>query len=305
MSEALMTVTLTCPHCGIGFAPRSRVQVTCGASRCQERRKYEAERARPEIVAANRLRCSRWYAAKRGDEAVRNPWLLSAPAYAPFLSGGGMELRIEPYPKWPIELRNTRALHAMLTGLTGLDHDQVPPFSAVPWRCRSGWGVYVRDEEAAQRLARRTHEAVLFDQPVQVTTSLLFRLRAPPAPRRGHQLVGVDAITPICIRNDSSETTYTKPVAGNFISSLGRHLAPRLGINVSTDDLRCEIVESDTHPETVHLGGKYGNVRGWTGRVVLDVNAPARWLLECAALIGLGGRTAFGFGRVATHGVEK
>lgn len=300
MSEALAVLApKTCPHCGGGFTPREKRQITCGASRCQERRKYEAERLKPEIVEANRLRCARWYAAKTGGLGEQNAWLMAAPSFGPYLPGGGMELRIEPHPKWPIELRNTRALHAMLTELTGLEHNQVPPFAAVPWRCRSGWGIYVRDEQTARKLAGRTHDAVLFDKPVQVTTSLLFRLRTPAAPRRGHQQVRVDAITPICIRNDNSETTYTSPIAGNFISTLGRHLAPRLGLSLSTDDLRCEIVSKETQPETVPLGGKYGNVRGWTGSVVLEVNAPARWLLDCAALIGLGGRTAFGMGRIS------
>lgn len=40
------------------------------------------------------------------------------------------------------------------------------------------------------------------------------------------------------------------------------------------------------------------SARGWEGSCVVEVNAPARWMLECDALVGLGGRTALGFGRV-------
>ncbi len=65
-------------------------------------------------------------------------------------------------------------------------------------------------------------------------------------------------------------------------------------------DVALRILATDTQTENViigHLNGQ-GIVRGWTGRVVMDVSPLGRWLLDCAERLGLGGRTAFGFGRV-------
>ena len=36
-------------------------------------------------------------------------------------------------------------------------------------------------------------------------------------------------------------------------------------------------------------------MEGW---IAVRCNAPARWLLDCAELLGLGSKTALGFGRV-------
>jgi hypothetical protein len=59
------------------------------------------------------------------------------------------------------------------------------------------------------------------------------------------------------------------------------------------------LVDAQTEREEVLLRGKVGPVRGWSGSVVVETNAVGRWLLECAGRgLGLGGRTAFGFGRV-------
>jgi hypothetical protein len=301
MSEATSASGM-CVICASEFAPCSRVQVTCGASKCRNRRAYLAEKARPEVVEENRERCRRWYAAKHGEPDA-NPWLDAAPAYGLFLPGGAMELRVDPHPRWPVEHRNVRALHGMLSDMTGHDHQQTPRFALMPLRTRFGWGVYVREEALARSLAGRAIEAKLYDRPVHVNTSLLWRLRSPTLPKRGRQRVRIDAITPVCVRNDG-EMTYTKPTAVNFVSSLARHLAPRLGLDVQIEGLRVEIIESNTEPATVQLGGKYGAIRGWTGGVVLEVNAAAAWLIRCAALIGLGGRVAFGFGRIIVREMQ-
>jgi len=73
-------------------------------------------------------------------------------------------------------------------------------------------------------------------------------------------------------------------------------LPDRLGTSVCNAELR--LVERHTEARHVPIGGKYGTVSGWVGYVILDCNAPAYWLLKAAETLGLGGRTAFGFGRI-------
>jgi CRISPR/Cas system endoribonuclease Cas6 (RAMP superfamily) len=73
------------------------------------------------------------------------------------------------------------------------------------------------------------------------------------------------------------------------------------------DDMRISLVERHTQPSSLSLvgrGGKLKAMRGWVGHMIVDCNAPAHWLLEVAARVGLGGRTAFGFGRVRVSNAD-
>ena len=74
--------------------------------------------------------------------------------------------------------------------------------------------------------------------------------------------------------------------------------------NLDTSTVLLEMVDAETQPATVQLGGKFHGIRGWTGHVIVEGNAVARWLVQCAGLVGLGGRTALGFGRVRVMEVE-
>lgn len=58
------------------------------------------------------------------------------------------------------------------------------------------------------------------------------------------------------------------------------------------------LLERGTHPEWTQMGGKYGATAGFTGHLIVECNAVTEWLLRCCETIGLGGKTAFGFGRV-------
>jgi hypothetical protein len=90
-----------------------------------------------------------------------------------------------------------------------------------------------------------------------------------------------------------------------IIDSLTNNLGYRLGLDqrelAATAAL--EILDARTAYTEVPVGGKYaderrGTIGGWQGQVVIEANAVAAWLLLCAARVGLGGRTALGFGSV-------
>ena len=247
---------------------------------------------------------NRVWAESNRNVRQNNPWLTGPPPYGPHLPGGGFELHVSPAPQWPIELRNTRALHGMVTELLGRPHHPtIPGFSLVPWATGVRWGVYTQHADDAARVAGKEHEMVLFDRRVKVRCGPLVRLRSPQIKARGHRRLRIDAITPVLVRQTGVETglgptTYTGPTAGNLHSSLDVWLPRRIGMQPFGPRCVVRLVESETRGEAVALGGKYGRTLGWVGHVIVDTNAVGHWLFEVASRIGYGGRVALGFGRI-------
>ncbi len=296
--------TRACAECGAAYTVTSIVgrQLYC-SERCKERVQWRKESLRPEVVAANRARCRAWSADNRGVRRAQ-PWLLGAPPYGEYLPGGAFSLRITPAPKWPIELRNTRALHGLATVLIGEEHHpNQPGFVLIPSNASSsGWGVYVPSAEAALRLAGRQHAGVLFDREVLVSCGPMHRIKAPKVTTRGRRRLRIDYVTPACIRSSASRAVHVSPSGANLCATMADWLPRRLGVEIGDDDMRLRVVERCTQPETVPMLGKYGTVRGFVGHMIVETNAVGEWLFRCAETIGLGGRCAFGFGRIKVSG---
>lgn len=298
--------------CGLPFVSRSSKQRTCGKAACRE----AIRRVTPKRRAACKARSHAWYERNKLRHAAKNralrasaraaegaaacPWLRGAPLYGSHLPGGGCEIHVSPDRR--LEHRHIRGLHALLTALINEPHDViVPGFSLMPWPAGCGWGVYFRDPQHLKLLAGRVFDARLFDARVEVRFSPARRLRAPALPSRGRGLVRIDAITPVCIRENGrgARQTYASPTPSCLLSALTVAFPRRLGLDApDIGPAMLEIVENVTQPAAVQLSGKFKTIRGWTGHVVVEANAVTRWLLACAGIIGLGGRTALGFGRV-------
>jgi len=286
MSDAAVSLS-RCECCGRLYEAKR-----FGARYCSD----PCRHSRPEIVARKREVCRQWAAVHRGC-VTRRPWLAGAPPYPGHLPGGCFGLDVEPAPQWPIVHRNVRALHGMLTTLIGKPHHpRLPGFCLVPWQHGIGWGVYVPDQSDALRLAAGQHGAELFQHEVVVSTGVLCKLATPRVAKRGHRRLRVDAVTPTCVR--ASGTLHTAPTAGNVTSTLTQWTAARLGVALERDAVQLILLHRETFPETVLVGGKFGVTRGWLGHIVVETNATGEWLLRCAALIGFGGRTSLGFGRI-------
>lgn len=295
----------SCAICSRTYeAPR---RVYCSDA-CARRAYYLAhERGRPEWMAANRARNAAWARAS-GRVRSGNPWLLGPPAYGPYLPGAGCEIAISPAPRWPVLHRNVRALHGVLSHLLGEPHGHLDPaFAVVPWSSHLGWGVWFWGD-LWQRFACRRFEVHLFNQDCLIRFGGAHRVKA-PAVRRGRRRVRIDAITPVCVRNHNNHAnerlSYTAPTEGNLRSTLCLLLPRRLGVQVDEGSVLLDLVERRTQAETVRMGGKQGVERGFVGHLIVEANAPARWLLACAERVGLGGRTAFGFGRIRVTEVGR
>lgn len=302
-----------CPHCETEFTPAIWNQRVCGAKKCVNRHHYLADMRNPRQVERRRERNRSW-AAKHRNSTDAQPWLRGAPAFRAHLPGAGLSMWIHPLPG-ALTIERTRALHGLVTELLDAPHGQEPDFSLVPWPVGCGWGVYVNNEQVIERLASRTFEGQrFFDRVVTVKFSAPIRLKTPSVSKLGRRRVVIDTVTPVVIRSMGTTVARSKPTALNLVSTLTRNLARRLGLShrrdgkeidgLAAEDVPMDIVRDDTFFEPYRYA-KLGPVTGWEGRVVVDTNATGEWLLRCAAAgLGLGGRTAFGFGRVRVSDAE-
>lgn len=297
--------TVECVGCGRTVPRQSIAQRTCLVQACQVRANWILHK-RDSLAqrAANRERCAKWYAEKTGvtSMAPRAPWLLGAPIYGEYLPGGVCELDIYPASKWPIQLRNTRALHGCVTSIAGRPHTKnLADFALIPG---DKWCVYIRDEDVAVALADGKHESQLFDKRVMVRFGQLRRLPSPIVAKRGRRLLGFETQTPISMRRGITKDgvrvfeQYDAPTAANIKAAIGGSFLGKLGVSVSSDRVCLELISAETRSVSVPIGGKYGDVVAWEGRCIVETNAVGEWLFRCAEMIGFGGRTAFGFGRI-------
>jgi len=298
MPAALALKQCACDGCNETFVPQSSRHTFC-SDRCRWRQR---ERHDPSHIANNRRRNARWSALHRAVKQS-NPWLLGAPPFEEYLPGGGLEIFFEPHMVF--EHRHLSALHGVITSITGPHDRNVPNFVLVPWPRGCGWGVYLRSGEQARELARTRHNMRLGSGRTTLRFGDLNRIRAPRVTKRGHRRLRIDAVTPVCVRCtqgcDGTQKLYTAPTSGNLRSTLALMTPKRLGLLVDESSVKLEMLSRETIPATFSLAGRdgrLGNMRGWTGHVIVDCNAVAHWLLLVAERIGYGGTTSFGFGRI-------
>lgn len=246
---------------------------------------------------SDRERNARWSAQHRKCTRLR-PWLAGAPPYSAHLPGASMSMSLDPLPRWPIELRNTRGLHGMLTQILDVPHSHRPQWTLRPYG--HGWAVHWIHAHGV-RLSSRTIDAILYDRPTRVTFGPAVRLRSPQVSRRGHARITLDTITPVS-RSAEGRTRPEERPSRETLTDACRDFAHRIAPSERwwdwvKDRVALDVVDIRTEPAHVPLGEKYGVIHGWQGSVDIDANAVARWLLISASRsLGLGARVAFGFG---------
>jgi hypothetical protein len=196
---------------------------------------------------------------------------------------------------------HVRGIHGILTALLNREPQPGSPWwSLLPVKRGCGWAAFIRDPEAAELLQHREVRQVrLFEHALELRLSFPWRARYPEVSRRGRRRLRIDTITPVVIQANGRTEPRQIPSKTGFLSCLAYNLLPRIGVEVSSEELVLEVVSHDTRVERIRIGGKHGTVTGWLGSVVVDTNAVGEFLLRCAAHgLGLGGRVAYGFGRV-------
>ena len=296
-----------CPYCSTAFVPQTRNQVTCGAKLCRSRRndatRKQLRGTKPEQVLKDRARFQRW-AESQGLSRKRNPWLVGAPPYSGLMPALGFTMAFSNGRV--LEHAHIRGLHAVLSDL--LEREPQPKhawWALVPTRHGCGWGALVyQHDAAAQLLAQQRHAVRLFDHDLELMLGHYWRPKFPAVAKRGHRKLRIDTITPCVFRAEGGTVPRPVPTKTGLYSCLVNDLPPRIGVTIAPELLVLDVLEHDTRPERLWVGEKQGTVVGWVGSCVVDTNAVGEFMLRCAAHgPGLGGRTAYGFGRVVVSHV--
>ncbi len=314
-----------CAVCGAGFIPRDRSQRTCACAECRDALTARTDAARSKRTHARHrsYRLARMALRAAGRDPATVPALETlrgrgdvpgwrelvgiAPAPAsppPTGAPWGAAVGTQPeHVAWGVSLDGipgaapARLVHGLVSRLVGVDHTQVARWAlAMPTGARgSGWGAVLFHRDDAERLAGRAERVRVGACEHDLRMGPVVRLRAPAAPARGKHRVTVDAVTPVSHLVDGRTRPIYAPTVRTILGACA-DIAQRLGVSVGR--LHIAEVTCATTPERVVLGGHVGPVPGWVGRVTVTCNAPAAWLLACARHAGLGGRVAFGMGRV-------
>lgn len=296
----------SCLECGRTFTTASAGELVCsdGCRRARDSARELRRLREPRRNLYARERNARWARAHRGVSSS-NPWLAGAPPFAAHLPGASMTMGFDPLPRWPVELRNTRGLHGLLTSLLGLPHAHHPQWALRPWQ--SGWAVHWMH---ARGLGFAVQEvgASLYERPTRVAFGPAVYLRAPQIATRGRRRLRLDTVTPVVRAAEGKARPEVRPSTvslGHALDDFAHRVAPSAPwFDWTRARIRVEAVEVATEPAHVELGAKYGMVHGWQGSLVVECNAVAHWLLVAASRIGLGSRVAFGFGCVRTSEVS-
>ena len=235
------------------------------------------------------------------------PWRATIGEQPTHLRPRGMELHFDPplhaSPRYAAEgLR--RHLHAMVTGLVARDHHGYLPAWALVPLAPSGWGVLLYDPADAERLRGVAHEARVGGWRGTVTLGpAMSSPRTPAALAPGRYVVTLDTITPAHHVSAGRTRAVTQPGVETVLSALS--LALQMAGVSPAGRQHVEAVACDAQPERVTIGGHSGAVAGWVGRLTIECNAPAAWALQIAAIVGFGGKCAFGLGRVRVRVVAQ
>ena len=228
-----------------------------------------------------------------------SPWDAPSPALPSRAAGAVMALTS---PGERYLLHDAPVWHGVATALTRDPHAPAAPFSAWPgdgcwmlWTRAAGAITHLSGRRLMHRIGRREHAIV--------TVGVASPCVLPPVLPAGRYRATIHADTPVAVRCYGGSVVRDRPDALSLASTLAQTLAPRvLGRPLPVSSVALRVVRDETAASTERTVPSHqrdrGAQRGWTGRVEVETSALAAWLLECAVLTGLGGRTAFGMGRV-------
>lgn len=235
-----------------------------------------------------------------------DPWSIPPPVYpTTHLPGAMLGLAFDPRREIP--LREMRLMHAVVTNLLDTKHSSTAPLWSLLYvgnLTTSGWAIYLHNAEHVAQLAHHTFPVTISGRDARtalLTFSAPTRLRSPVA-KAGPTAVELESVTPVSVQKSAmgGKSSYARPTTRSMHSAL-LSVARRLGIHIAPADVVLRILRREVTSTGINMGGKlnaHGVVYGWTGKVAVELNPAGRWLADVAALIGIGGKTAMGFGRV-------
>lgn len=242
--------------------------------------------------------------------AAPDPWSLASPT-----PGGPIGVAVELRCPRVRDYGSARLLHAALHSHWCVGHDQQSPYALSLPRPADPhlWLICLR-----AHLLRRLPEQVRIGRDlVDLTLGLRAILRARPERAAGEHRVLVRTLAPLVLRQSHSgaSTGHRRALQDHPTTLVGSLLQVglRLGLPTRSSDLVADVssyqlrrVEQREHDGLTvgghwQVGERRGRITCMEGWIAVRCNAPARWLLDCAETIGLGSKTALGFGRVSVE----
>lgn len=296
MSVGHVIAALTRPAC-----------VQCGAPTHVRRDGSVAQHCSSKCY--HRAQSSAARTALYGD--VTSPWAMHSPAFGDHLPGAVCEMRIAGEPRGMCSLRGSTVAHGVVSVLTNHPHrPHVHHHALWPDPLGDRWWVLI-PSEAAKYVAGRRFRHDVARRTADVAFGPAIRLRTPPAASAGTYRLRIETQTPVVIRSAGSTLTRVDPDASHIASTVSALTCKRLGLDeIPPHMVALRMVDRHTRPwiglvdRSGSVGGD-GRVRGWHGVIEVDASGLAAWLLRCCALIGLGGRTGYGFGRIRLTEVSR
>lgn len=301
-------------ECEICHRPFAGPPGACGELACQRERRRRKnkdwcaenkERHTSKTIEARKRRkkASGDPAPPSGPREKPDPWTAPPPAWEGPLPGAVLPIDLSPAFTSPEKLGT--GLHAVLTRILreGRGHDPRRPewsLLLVGPQTSSGWAVWLPDEADVEAVRGKTFEVHLRGRACRITLGAraALRLKPPRVAQTGRHRVRITTVLPVCMRVDGGRPRSYPQTPGLWTAL--RNVAERIGLAIEDPTtIGVMRVSHATEPVRRVLNEKREFVAtGWSGDVVVDVNPLGRWLLEVGARIGLGGRTAYGLGRV-------
>ena len=244
------------------------------------------------------------------DLDTPDPWRLPSPE-----PGGPIAVAVELRCPRVRDHGAARLLHAALHAAWQVGHDQQSPYAlALPRPADPHlWLICLRAE-----MLRRLPERVRIGRDtVDLSPGLRAILRARPQRPAGEHRALVRTLAPLVLRAGASGPAerHRRALQDQPVSLVGSlmQVGLRLGLAVRSSDLVADVMShqlrrvAEGEQDGLRVGGHWqigdrgGRIACTEGWLAVRCNAPARWLLDAAELVGLGSKTALGFGRITVE----
>lgn len=234
---------------------------------------------------------------------AKDRWLTPPPSWEGSLPGTVLPLHLTPEFTAPLKLGT--GLHAVLTRIL---RDRQGHGPTAEWsllfvgteKSPSGWAVWIPKAEDVEAIRGKPYLVSLRGRSCTLIAGekISMRLRAPVVTEVERHRVKLTTITPVNIRSNG-KAVRPAPSTPSLWTAL-QNVAERIGLPIADPtEIGVLVISHNTEPVRVTLNqAKNLTTVGWMGDVYLDVNPLGRWLLEVAARLGLGGRNAYGLGRI-------
>ncbi len=256
-------------------------------------------------------------------------WALPSPALDRHLvTAASLRLTQRGIPRRRVrDHGGARLLHGALHRALNIGHDldKTPLWLALPTE-RSGalWLLVAPQHESilalpsepssGPRLPASVHLGT-DDAPHELAIVARTRIKAPAPRAPGQYRARVIAAGPLVIKKSNRliakrdrALPYLHQLQTNPTSLDGviERVAARVGLQIRAEQIIARVIAHDLDEIEggVRVGGHWrsgargGVVECMVGTIDVECNAVGRWLLDCAALVSLGGKVALGFGRV-------